>query len=286
MDSQFELIREQQRESWNKFSIGWKKWDSVTMNFLQPMGDELVRILKLKENDHVLDVASGTGEPGLTIATRVKNGKVVLTDLSEDMLQIATENAAKRQITNIDIVRCDVCSLPFRDYTFDAISCRFGFMFFPDLLIAAKEMLRVLKPGGKLATAVWNVPEKNYWVTAVMGPINRNLELPPPLPDSPSLFRCAKDGMMIELLAAAGFKNIAVEVVPGKMTAQTIDLYWQMMNEIAAPVVSALNKADPATKEKIKSEVYNTVSERYPDGNIEIDSSALIIYAEKELFKM
>ncbi|MDB5022044.1 MAG: methyltransferase type 11 [Pedobacter sp.] len=285
MEAQFELIREQQRQTWNKFSAGWKKWDAVTMDFLQPMGDEMVRILNLKDNDQVLDIATGTGEPGLTIAGKVKAGKVVLTDLSEDMLQIARENAAKRQIPNIETSVCDVCSLPFKDYTFDAISCRFGFMFFPDLLTASKEMLRVLKPGGKLATAVWNGPEKNFWVTAIMAVINRNIELPPPLPNTPSMFRCAQDGMMTELLVDAGFKNIAVEVLPGKIQAQTIDLYWQMMNEIVPPIAAALANADDALKQKIKKEVYQVLIERYPNGNIESDSSALIIYAEKEQFK-
>jgi ubiquinone/menaquinone biosynthesis C-methylase UbiE len=285
MEAQFELIREQQRQTWNKFSAGWKKWDAVTMDFLQPMGDEMVRILNLKDNDQVLDIATGTGEPGLTIAGKVKAGKVVLTDLSEDMLQIARENAAKRQIPNIETSVCDVCSLPFKDYTFDAISCRFGFMFFPDLLTASKEMLRVLKPGGKLATAVWNGPEKNFWLTAIMAVINRNIELPPPLPNTPSMFRCAQDGMMTELLVDAGFKNIAVEVLPGKIQAQTIDLYWQMMNEIVPPIAAALANADDALKQKIKKEVYQVLIERYPNGNIESDSSALIIYAEKEQFK-
>jgi ubiquinone/menaquinone biosynthesis C-methylase UbiE len=284
MESQSDLIREQQRESWNRCSSGWKRWDEVTMNFLQPMGEELIRILSLNVDDHVLDIASGTGEPGLTIASRLKKGKVVLTDLAEDMLQIARENADKRQITNIETVVCDVCALPFQDYTFDAISCRFGFMFFPDLAIAAKEMLRVLKPGGKMATAVWNVPEKNFWVTAIMAVINRNMDLPPSSPDAPGMFRCAKDGMMVQLLATAGFKNIAVEVVAGKLRAETIDLYWHMMTEIGASVITALHKAEPAVKEKIKEEVFQTLAARFPDGNIEVDSSALIIYAEKEPF--
>lgn len=286
MDSQLELIREQQRESWNKFSSGWKKWDAVTMDFLKPVGDELIRVLNLKENDQVLDIASGTGEPGLTIASKVRNGKVVLTDLAENMLQIAAENAANRQIANIETVVCDVCNLPFRDYTFDAISCRFGFMFFPDLSIAAKEMLRVLKPGGKLAVAVWDVAEKNFWITTIISAIKKHMELPAPNPDIPGMFRCAKDGMMTELLLAAGFKNIAVEVIPGKFTAQTVDLYWQMMNEIAAPVVAALKQADDSLVAKIKAEFYQIINERFPSGNIEIASSSLIIYAEKGPFEM
>ena len=171
MEQQLQQIREQQKESWNKFSSGWRKWDDLTMDFLKPMGHEIIRLLKLKDKNVVLDVAAGTGEPGLTIASMVNDGKVIITDLSEDMLEIARQNAINRQIKNIETLVCDVCELPFPDNTFDAISCRFGFMFFPDMLLAANELFRVLKPDGRLATSVWNVPENNFWVTAIMGTI-------------------------------------------------------------------------------------------------------------------
>jgi ubiquinone/menaquinone biosynthesis C-methylase UbiE len=281
MEQQFEQIREQQKESWDKFSSGWKKWDDLTMDFLKPMGDEIIQLLAPKNNDVILDVAGGTGEPGLTIASMLNEGKVIITDLSQDMLEIARENADQRGIKNIEIRACDVCELPFADNTFDAISCRFGFMFFPDMLLAAKEMARVLKPGGKIATSVWNIPEKNFWITAIMGTINRNMELPPPPPGAPGMFRCAKDDLIADLFAQAGLKNISQKEIAGKLNCKTTDVYWSMMTEIGAPIVAALSKADDAMKEKIKREAYQAVDQRYPTGNVMIDSSALVIYGEK-----
>lgn len=281
MEQQFKEIRDQQKESWNRFSEGWRKWDDLTMDFLQPMGDAIIRLLDPQPNDMVLDVAAGTGEPGLTIATKLTGGRVMITDLARYMLDIARENAEKRNIHNIDTCACDVCELPFADNTFDAISCRFGFMFFPDMLLAAKEMFRVLKPGGRIATSVWSVPEKNFWITAIMGTINRNMELPPPPPGAPGMFRCAKDGLIAGLFAEAGFTNISQEEVAGRLNAKTTDTYWNMMTEIGAPIVAALSKADDAMKEKIKTEVYEAVAERFPDGNVVIESGALVIYGKK-----
>jgi len=281
MEQQLEQIREQQKASWNKFSIGWQKWDCLLMGFSKPMGNEIIRFLNPKDAEVVLDVASGTGEPGLTIATKLGGGKVVISDLAENMIKISQENAARRGIENIETVVCDVCELPFPDQTFDAISCRFGFMFFPDMLLAAKEMMRVLKPGGRVATAVWNVPEKNYWVTAISSTINRNMEFPPVLPDAPGMFRCAESGLIQRLFQQAGFKNTSEKEVAGTLKCGTADVYWNLMTEVAAPVVAALSKADDALKEKIKKEVYRVVNEKYPDGNIRIDSSALVIYGEK-----
>ena len=281
MEAQLEQIRDQQKESWNRFSAGWKKWDDLTMDFLQPMGDEIIRRLQPAGDDIVLDVAAGTGEPGLTIATMLKNGKVTSTDLAEGMLDVARENAAARGIKNFETKACDVCELPFADNSFDAISCRFGFMFFPDMLLAAKEMARVLKSGGRIATSVWDLPDKNFWVTAVMSTINKNMQLPPPPPGATGMFRCAASGFMAELFKQAGFKNISVTAVSGKLNCGTVDVYWNMMTEVGAPIVAALSKADDAMKAKIKTEVFELINQKYPGGKVQIDSGALVIYAEK-----
>jgi ubiquinone/menaquinone biosynthesis C-methylase UbiE len=281
MERQLEEIREQQKAAWNKFSPGWKKWDNLNMIFLKPVGDEIIRLINPKKADVVLDIAAGTGEPGLTIATMVKDGKVIITDLSKDMLEIAHENAMNRGIENVETRACDVCELPFADNTFDAISCRFGFMFFPDMLLAAKEMVRVLKPGGRIAASVWNIPEKNFWVTAIMGTINKNMELPAPLPGSPGIFRCSKDGFISDLFLQAGLKNISQKEITAKQNFKTTDVYWNMMTEVVSPVVAALSKADTAVKAKIKEEVYQAIDQKYHEGGVSIDSSAFVIYGEK-----
>jgi ubiquinone/menaquinone biosynthesis C-methylase UbiE len=280
MNPKLEEIREQQKESWNKFSPGWKKWDDLVMDFLKPMGDEIIAGINPSGKDNVLDIAAGTGEPGLTIASMLQGGNVTITDLSEDMLLIAKENAERRGITNIETLACDVCELPFADKHFDAISCRFGFMFFPDMQLAANEMFRVLKPGGRIATSYWNIPEKNFWVTSVMGTINKNMELPQPPSGAPGMFRCCKPGLMKEIFENAGFKNIAEKEVASKLNSGTVETFWNMMTEVGAPIVAALSKADDNLKEKIKKEVFELVKSKYP-GHVAIDASAIVISGKK-----
>lgn len=277
MSLPLEEIRDQQRATWNKFSPSWKKWDDLNMDLLKPMGDEIIRSINPRGAEVVLDIAAGTGEPGLTIATMLKGGKVVITDLSEAMLEIARENALKRDIKNIETRVCDVCALPFADNTFDAISCRLGFMFFPDMLLAAKEMVRVLKPGGKIATSVWNVLENNFWITAILETISRHIDLPAPLPGAPGMFRCAKEGLISDLFLQAGLKNIKQKEITAKMHFKTADIYWDMMTEVITLVVLALNNAEDDIKENIRKEVYHLLDQKYPDGNILMDSSALLI---------
>ncbi|WP_201978196.1 class I SAM-dependent methyltransferase [Hymenobacter rubidus] len=281
MEQQLEQIREQQRASWNKFSPGWKKWDTLMMNFMRPIGDEIIRQLHVQPDDVVLDVASGTGEPGLTIAGMLSSGKVVSIDIAEDMLAVARENAARRGLHNFETQVADVCELPFPDNSFDAISCRFGFMFFPDMQLAANEMARVLRPGGRVSTAVWAGPEQNFWVTASMGIINKHLQLTPPPPGVPGMFRCAQPDFIANLFRQAGLKNVAETPVPTALPAGTAAGYWEIMTDVAAPVAGALSQATPEQRAAIEHEVLALIEQRYPNGEVAIPAGTLVIAGEK-----
>ena len=278
--NEFEQISQQQKESWNKFSAGWKKWNEQTMSFLKPIGDKIIEFIKPEGSQTILDIASGTGEPGLSIATMLEGGKVVMTDIAEDMLAIAKENAASRSIVNTETIVSDVSNLPFDNNSFDSISCRFGYMFFPDMQMAANEMNRVLKPSGKIAISVWNIPEKNFWVTAIMGTIKKHIDIPENPSGAPGMFRCCKPGLMKEIFEKAGFKNISEQEVTSSLNCGTLDRYWSMMTEIGAPIVTALSKADNQLKEQIKNEVFEIVAQKYPGNNLQLDASAIVITAE------
>jgi ubiquinone/menaquinone biosynthesis C-methylase UbiE len=281
MDSQMIQIREQQKETWNKFSPGWKKWDQFNMNFLQPIGDAIIKELNIKEDDTVLDIACGTGEPGLTIAKLAGKGKVTGVDLAEHMLEIAKERALIKEIRNYDTRVCDVCELPFDQNFFDKISCRMGFMFFPDMQLASDQMYKVLRSGGRMATAVWAGPAKNVWISSIMSIINREMQIPPPPEEAPSIFRCAKPGLLKGIMEKSGYKNVQEMELNGKVLFENFENFWNMMNEVAAPVVGALSKADDAMKEKIKNEVKENATSYLTSKGLELDYGTLIISGEK-----
>jgi ubiquinone/menaquinone biosynthesis C-methylase UbiE len=279
MDSHLEKIRDVQKEAWNKQSPGWKKWDEMMMTFLKPMTVEIIHMLRLSDDDIVMDVATGTGEPGLTIASMLKQGKVTGTDLADSMLAVAAENAVKRSIYNFETVCCDVSALPFEDGTFTAVSCRLGFMFFPDMQLALKEMLRVLKPGGRIAASVWDIPEKNSWMSVSMETMISMLHLNPPAPGATGAYRCAQPGFMADLFRQSGLKNISEKEVVGKFKCDTFETYWSFITDAGSPM--AYSKADEALQLQIKKEVFAKVSRRCSDGHISLDSSAIVIYGEK-----
>jgi ubiquinone/menaquinone biosynthesis C-methylase UbiE len=283
MEQHEQQIRDQQKQSWNKFSPGWGKWDSLIMQFLRPMGDAIIDHLQIAATDTVLDIAAGTGEPGLTIAAIATGGTVTGTDLSEKMLTIAEANANARGLKNYSTKVADAGELPFGDDTFDKISCRMGFMFFPDMQLAANEMYRVLKPGGRLAVSVWGPPEQNFWVTGITGIINKYFEPAPPVPGAPGMFRCAKPGTMAGLFEQAGFKNIGEQPITGKGDYANADIYWQHMMEVAAPVVAVLEKAGDETRAAIKNDVLAMINAHAINGRALLDFGANIIYGTKPL---
>jgi ubiquinone/menaquinone biosynthesis C-methylase UbiE len=115
-------IRDQQKASWNAFSPGWKKWDALTMGFLKVQGEEIINALELSPDDKVLDIATGTGEPGLTMASIVERGSVTGVYLSEKILEIAQQKADNQGLVNFSTKTADISQLPFDDSTFDAVS--------------------------------------------------------------------------------------------------------------------------------------------------------------------
>lgn len=280
MNEQLELIREQQKQTWNKFAPGWRKWDAFAMNFLKPMGDEIISALELSNSDTVLDVAAGTGEPGLTIAGIVQEGKVVITDLAENMLQVASENVKRRNLSNVDLVACDVSELPFENQSFDAVSCRFGFMFFPDMSLAAKEMARVLRPGGRMATTVWANPQLNSWITTTMSIVNKTMEIEAPPADAPGMFRCARPGFLGELMKTAGFHTIEEKEIRGTVVFENKEQYWQLMNDVAAPVVAALSNATPKQVQSVREQVFAEIGQYSGEQGIALSYGALLIFGE------
>ena len=281
MEANLIQLRDQQQQTWDKFSPGWRKWDNWTMNFLRPMGAKIIEALHIQPTDQVLDIATGTGEPGLSIARLAPQGHVTGLDLSEGMLATARDNAAQQHLANYTALAGDACALPFPDAHFDAISCRMGFMFFPDMLLAAQQMYRVLKPGGRLATCVWSAPPHNPWITTMMSTISSQLALPAPPPGAPGMFRCAQPGMLAALLETAGFQHVREEELQSTVTFNGPEEYWQNMLEVGAPVVAAMSQADEATRAAIKQALFAKLEPLVADGKILLPFGSLVLVAQK-----
>ncbi len=274
-------IQEGQRLAWAGLSAGWEKWDAVIMNQLSPVATAMIEHLEIADGQQHLDIASGTGEPGLTIARAAPRGHVVLTDLAGEMLEIATRRAEAQGITNFETRVCSADDLPFGDATFDSISVRFGYMFFPDVARATAEFARVLRPGGRVCSSVWVKPDENPWTTIAMKAIATEVVLAPPDPDRPNMFRCAAPGYVTALYEAAGLCDVAEWEVAVELVTRSPAEYWEMISEHVSLAVAALQQVDEPARDRIAEAVIAKVSAYERDGTVRIPGLARCIVATK-----
>ena len=270
-------IRDAQRAAWAGLAPGWEKWDAVIMDQLGPVSSAMIDSLGIATGQKHLDIASGTGEPGLTIARLAPTGHVALTDLSAAMLDVATRRADAQGIANVDTLVCSADDLPFDDASFDSVSVRFGYMFLPDLAAATAEFARVLRPGGRLCASVWVRPEENPWTSIVMEQIAKEVPLTPPDPDGPAMFRCAAPGRVSALYEAAGLHAVVEWDVPVELVTASPAQYWEMISEHVSLAAAALMHVDAPTRERIAAGVMAEAG-RYEDaGAVRIPGMARCI---------
>lgn len=241
-------VRVVQRATWAGLSAGWEKWDSVIMEQLAPVSAAIIEHVDIADDQQHLNIAAGTGEPGLSIAKLAPRGRVVLTDLAAEMLDIAARRANAQGIINFGTKECSADDLPVGDATFDSISVRFGYMFFPDMGRATTEFARVLKPGGLLCSSVWVKPEENPWTSIAMQALATEVVVAPRDPDGPNMFRCAALGCVNALYQAAGLGDVADWDVDVELVTRSPAQYWEMMSEHVALAVAAFQNVDEAAR--------------------------------------
>lgn len=270
-------IRDQQRSIWDEFAAGWQKWDVELLGWHGPFGDALIEEARLHPGASVLDVASGTGEPGLTAATLVPDGAVVLTDISAGMLNVAERKALARGLQNVRFEVSDAAGLPFEDESFDAVFCRFGFMFFPAILPALREMVRTARPGARITAAVWGRAAENPWASLILGTLARHTELPPPPPGTPGLFRYSAAGLMTRMFREAGLVDVSERKVSTDLVHESPERYWEFMTDIATTVAMGLARLDAESRELIRSDVFQLLGRYEHHGAIRLRSSATVV---------
>ena len=274
-------IRDGQRARWGRLSASWEKWDSVIVDQLGPVGAAIIEGLDIAEDQQHLDIATGTGEPGLSIAKLAPRGRVVLTDLAPEMLDVATRRARAQGIANIETKVCSGDDLPFPDATFDSVSVRFGYMFFPDLAKATAEFVRVLKPGGRLCSAVWVKPEENPWTAVAMQAIATEVAPAPADPDGPNMYRCAAPGYVSALYRGAGLRDVAEWDVDLDLATRSAEEYWDMISEHVSLVAAALQQVDGPARDRIRAHAIANVSAYQKDGMVRVPGVARCIVGTK-----
>jgi SAM-dependent methyltransferase len=259
--SKIQKFRESLRQEWtgDRTVAAWRKWQAQIAAFTRGATDAILEGAHLRPGMRVLDLASGVGDPALSIASEVAPaGRVTATDLGPGMISLAEELARKKNLTNIEFREATAEALPFPDRSFDVLTCRFGIMFFPDLPRALRECLRVLKPGGRAVFVAWGKKEQPFFTTTA-GVILKHVPVPPPPPDTdgPSLFMFGERDRLRRALEAAGFSQVHEEyrIIAG-CWASSIEQYWEQFTEVAAPFRPLLDQLTPEKMAQAKAESF------------------------------
>lgn len=162
---------------------------------------------RVADGDRVLDIACGTGV--LARAAAARGGHVAGLDLSAEMLAVARDRAPR-----VGWVRGDASRVPFRDEAFDAVVSQFGLMHFDDKVGAIREQLRVLRPQGRLAVAVWagleHLPAQRALEEHVRATLGAG-----PAEEVHDIFALGGEDVLRELFAQAGLTNVDVHSLEG-----------------------------------------------------------------------
>ncbi len=231
-----------QEQEWDAAAAGWRKQWAVFETSAQSVNDRLVDLAEIKPEDRVLDVVTGIGEPAVTAAKFVgAGGRVVATDQSTGMLAIAKERVAEFGLNNVEFQATDAEALDFPEGSFDAVVCRWGLMFLPDVGAALSEIRKSLFPRGKFVTSVWGLPPVVPMASIPMGILQRELQLSPPPPGAPTLFTLGAPGAIESAFKDAGFVDVHVESMSMVLQFATGEEYTEFMRDIAAPINAMVN---------------------------------------------
>ncbi|MCC6456272.1 MAG: methyltransferase domain-containing protein [Caldilineaceae bacterium] len=220
----------------------------------------------------VLDVACGTGVLARTVAEQVGvQGSVVGLDLNEGMLRVA-----KRIAPHIEWRQGRAESLPFDTHSFDATVSQFGLMFFEDRRAALQEMIRVLRPGGHLAVAVWDSLDNTPGYAAVTALLQRLLGDPvADLLRAP--FVLGDPQLLQSLFTQAGIPNATV--TPHAGTARFPSIRSWMYTDVKGWTLAG--KIDDEQFEQLCEEAEQVLRPYAADGTVAFSAPAYIVTASK-----
>ena len=270
-------------DQWREAARYWEKHRAVIERMFAPVAAALVEEASVAPGAAVLDVATGPGEPALSIARIVgPRGSVIGVDVVPAMIDAARREAERRDLRNAIFRAASAEELPFGDDTFDAVVSRFGVMFFPSPVAGIREMLRVLKPGARLSLAAWGAARDNPFHSLLAGILERFVESPPRDPDAPDAFRFAERGKLLRVAREAGVVDARERLLDFSIEAPlSLEDFWVVRTEMSDGLRTKLAQLSREKVEEIRREFFAAARVHADAGAIRFPGQVLVVGGRK-----
>ena len=268
---------------WRGSAPFWEKHRELIRQMFAPVTQALAEEGQIGLQHTVLDIATGPGEPALSVAALVgPEGRVFGIDPVPEMVAAARRAADRLGLRNSQFNVAFADRLPFPADTFDAVVSRFGVMFVPSPVDAVREMLRVLKPGRKVAMAVWHFAERNPFHYTLARVIERFVDSPPVAPDAPDAFRFARPGKLRDVLTEAG------AVAPSERLLQfttqapvSVEDFWTLRLEMSEKLREKVAMLRTEQFTEVKRQALEAFREYSTDRGMSFPAEVLIVSGTK-----
>ena len=261
---------------WETMAPGWERWRAHLEKAVRPVHDWLIRELQPRPDDTVLELAAGTGDLGFKVARLVgPKGRVVSTDFSPDMVEVARRRAAELGVENVEVRVMDAEQIDLADGSVDGVLCQSGYMLVSDVEQALAETRRVLRPSGRLALSVWGAPDRNAWASILARLFIEHGNMPAPEPGRPGVFSMASEERTRGLLAGAGFEAIRTDEVDVRFRFEDVADYVQWAIDMAGPLAMVLRELPDDEQQAIAAELEVAFAPYAVAGSYELPGLAL-----------
>ena len=271
------------RREWTAAATGWRKWiGTIEAEGAGPvLTSALLQQAGMGRGDHVLDVGSGYGEPGLSAAKAVgPTGHVTCLDISADMLAFAKERSRSCGLDNVTFVEGDVETTQLEPEGFDVVLSRATLMYAADPLATLQRLKAALRSGGRLAVAVWATPDQVAFATPVPVMVDM-LGIAPPAA-GPGPFALGGDGVLETLVREAGYTDVASGTAVVTYAMPSAEACTEWVRDVAPPITELIADQPAAVQEQVWERVTQAWAPfKGPDGAVQLPCTAVLVSATR-----
>jgi SAM-dependent methyltransferase len=233
--------RRRSRDNWGAAAPAWLKHADRQRRQTMPVSMWMIEAVQPQPGDTILELAAGPGDVGFLAAELVApGGTVISSDFVPEMVSAAQQRAQALGVANVRFRQLDAQVIDFDAASLDGVLCRWGYMLMPDGEAALRETRRVLKPGARVALAVWAAAERNPWMALIGRELLAREWVEPPEPGSTGPFDWAGEGALAEHLEAAGFTDYDVQPLDFTITFEAPETWLDVNAELSRNFAGAI----------------------------------------------